>query len=55
MPCIGVREGCFCILSSEEVDRVHGTVFVDYLREVTLESWLRSVWSGDLDSLSKCL
>ena len=34
---------------------MHRAVFIDYLCEVTFESWLGSVWPGYLDFLSKCL
>ena len=55
MPRVGVRESRFCVFGSKEVYRMHGAVFIDYLREVPFECRLRSVWSGDLDSLSECL
>lgn len=55
VPRIGVGEGRFRILSSKEVDRMHGAILVNYLREVALESWLRGVWSSNLDALSECL
>lgn len=37
---VGEREGCFRVLCSKEVDRMHGAVFIYYLREVTFESRL---------------
>jgi len=34
---------------------MHRAVFINDLCKMTFESWLGSVWSGNLDPLSECL